>query len=118
MHYRAPDIFDDIEDGIIADPSEDLDVRAMMIESELRPQSPGIIQLQMDDIEHYQVFIFPDQYREFTNPEAVQAFIRAIVRDDELTERFLNYAANFKLINLDLNSRRLSIVKGYGKVRA
>jgi len=84
--------------------------------SDIRPQEEGVLQLQMDDMDLYMVFSYPDSYVEFDNPVKLEYFLRKQVKDEALLQQGLSLMSNFKLANIDLNQGVAYSVLGYSKV--
>jgi hypothetical protein len=118
MAFRARDIFDEMDDQIIFAPEDFLDLDEQFAEAEkrIRPDRHGIIQLQMDDLDSYHVFIYPDTVRDFMNPDAVEAYLMSIVKNEEQVRNLMTVASNYHLANLSLHDGRVLSVKGYNRV--
>lgn len=94
----------------------DWEVAASKVEDDIRPQERGIIQIQVDAIDAYSVFLYPDTIREFDDPDALCKFLLPIVRDEQLLNLGFALASNYRLANIDLNERVAYRVHGYHRL--
>lgn len=94
-------------------------------EQMIRPKEEGIIQLEMEDMEFYSLYIYPDHIEEFEDPESLERSVTRKVKDhflddennrrsaadiffevDSLVRIGLSLMANYRIANIDLNERR------------
>jgi hypothetical protein len=115
---RFDDLFGGVSEGIIFSPDDfqDLDMRIAEMERDIRPNKPGIIQLQMDDLDSYTVYIYPDIVQDFYHPDHVRAFLIRHTHNEGWTDKLLSMAASFKLANLDVDTGRVVSVSGYSRI--
>jgi|WetSurSiteA1Bulk_404760.scaffolds.fasta_scaffold00002_44 hypothetical protein len=112
------DIVFDHEDshGVIIDPLlYQRDPQAAK-EREIRPREYGIIQIQMDNLYSYSIWIYPNIMHEFEDYELFRRCLLKYVKDEELVERAATCVANFKLVNIDLKEKVAYAVLGYGRI--
>ena len=107
---------------VIWDPTP---VNSVTPEQMIRPKEEGIIQLEMEDMEFYSLYINPDHIEEFEDPESLERSVTRKVKDhflddennrrsaadiffevDSLVRIGLSLMANYRIANIDLNERR------------
>lgn len=69
----------------------------------IRPQEPGIMQLEMRGLDEYEIFVFPESY-DFDDPERVRLFMRLWPLPEERAEWLFTMAANYGAANIDLRT--------------
>lgn len=101
------------EGDIVFDPKEKDFEDLAVIEAKLRPNRPNIVQLQMDDLDRYWVFIYPEQMYEFSDPDVMKRFLVRTIKDEELAERGMTLMANYRLVDIDLDEKVALYRRGY-----
>lgn len=94
------------------------DFVALYSEPDIRPNSPDVWQIEMEDLDFYCLYMFDpnggaDKYKliEFTDPEAMERFLNRHLPKDTVNRDFvirigLSLMANYRIANLFLKEGR------------
>lgn len=80
-------------------------------DQEVRPTTPDVIQIEMEELDHYNCYVYPDKLIEFSDPDVLERFLNRTIPDSsynkgEMVRLGLALMANYRIANLYLKEGR------------